>query len=76
MTRLTVTSLLLILVAGLPQRSAATNYHEYKKFDPPSTTAGGLCRHQARLKERWNYCYPDNACGAHRWTGLSAHHAK
>ncbi len=54
MTRLTVTSLLLILVAGLPQRSAATNYHEYKKFDPPRTTGEVLRMHHAALKQRWN----------------------
>jgi hypothetical protein len=54
MTRLTVTSLLLILVAGLPQRSAATNYHEYKRFDPPRVAGGVLRTHHAALKQRWN----------------------
>jgi hypothetical protein len=65
MTRLIVVSLLFILAAGFPRTSAATNYREYKKFDPPNATGQVLRRHHDRPKERWNYRYPDEACGAH-----------
>ena len=40
MTRLIVVSLLFIVAASLPQTVAATNYHEYKKFDSPCPTGG------------------------------------
>jgi hypothetical protein len=54
MARQTVTSLLFFVVAGLPQTSAATNYHEYKRFEPPRATGEVLRTHHAALKQRWN----------------------
>ena len=64
MTRLIVVSLLFIGAASLPQTAAATNYHEYKKFDPPSTTGGVWCRCHGKRKERWIYCHYEKTCGA------------
>jgi hypothetical protein len=63
MTRLILVSLLVIGAASLPQTVAATNYHEYKKFDSPGTTGGVWCRCHAKRKEHWNYCYSDKPCG-------------
>ena len=38
MTRLILVSLLVYPAVSLPQTVAATNYHEYKKFNSPGTT--------------------------------------
>ena len=64
MTRLIVVSLLFIGAASLPQTSAATNYHEYKKFDSPTTTGGVWCWCHAKRKAHWIYCYSAKPCSA------------
>jgi hypothetical protein len=64
MTRLILVSLLFIGAASLPQTAAATNYHEYKKFESPSASAGVWCRCHGKRKERWIYCYSDKPCVA------------
>ena len=38
MSKLTLALLLVAFAVSLPQHCGATNYHEYKKFDPPVPT--------------------------------------
>ena len=51
----------------LPRNCGATNYHEYKKFDPPSSTEKVPSRCHANPRERRNYYYCD------RWRDFLHH---
>jgi hypothetical protein len=55
MSKLTLALFLVALAMNLPRTSGATNYHEYKKFDPPVSTERVPSKCHANLKERRNY---------------------
>ena len=59
MPKLTLALLLATLAVSFPRNSGATNYHEYKKFDPPVSTERAPSRCHANLRERRNYYYCD-----------------
>ena len=44
---------------SFPRTSGATNYHEYKKFDPSGSSEREPSRCHANLKEHRNYYYCD-----------------
>ena len=67
MSKLTLALLLVAFAVSLPRNCGATNYHEYKKFDPPVSTERVPSKCHANPKERWNCYYCDK-----RWEFL--HH--
>ena len=46
-------------VVSFSRSSGATNYHEYKKFNPSAPTENAPSRCHANLKERRNYHHCD-----------------
>jgi hypothetical protein len=59
MSKLTTALLLVVFAVSVPRNCAATNYHEYKKFEPPVSTERVPSKCHASLKERRNYYYCD-----------------
>jgi len=55
MSKLTLALLLVVFAVSLPRSVGATNYHEYKKFDPPVSTGKAPCKCHVHPKERGNY---------------------
>ena len=59
MSKLTLAlSLAAFAVVNFPRASGATNYHEYKKLDPPVSTGKVPCKCHVHPKERGN-CHCD-----------------
>jgi hypothetical protein len=58
MSKLTLALLLVAFALSFPRSVGATNYHEYKKFDPPVPTERVPCKCRVHPKERWN-CHCD-----------------
>ena len=58
MSKLTLALLFVAFTVSLPRNCGATNYHEYKKFDPPVSTEKVPCKCHVHPKQRGN-CHCD-----------------
>ena len=58
MSKLTLALLVAAFAVSLPRLCGATNYHEYKKFDPPVPTEKVPCKCHVHPKRHWN-CHCD-----------------
>jgi hypothetical protein len=58
MSKLTLALFLVVLAVSVPRLCGATNYHEYKKFDPPVPTEKVPCKCHVNPKRHWN-CHCD-----------------
>ena len=58
MSKLTIALLLVVFAVSFPRHCGATNYHEYRKFDPPVSSERVPSKCHANLKEpRDYYCF-------------------
>ena len=74
MSKLTLALLLVAFALSFPRSVGATNYHEYKKFDPPVPTERVPCKCRVHPKERWN-CHCDKRWEFYTMTnGTRVHH--
>jgi hypothetical protein len=74
MSKLALALFLVAFAVSLPRLCGATNYHEYKKFDPPVPTEKVPCKCRVHPKERWN-CHCDKRWEFYtRTNGTRAHH--
>ena len=74
MSKLTLALLVVAFALSFPRSVGATNYHEYKKFDPPVPTERVPCKCRVHPKERWN-CHCDKRWEFYTMTnGTRVHH--